>query len=160
MTNIMRYVRWCAISAIVIFLCVVALGEARSQTIFVVHKDFGGPILQRLKQLESMRNMRGLNIEIRGVCYSACTMFLFLPRDRVCVGRGARLGFHSAIDTRTNQVTPESVKVTKILVRKYPTWVRSWILRAGGLEKEVKVMPYHYASRFMRVCGGVSGKNG
>jgi hypothetical protein len=39
---------------------------------------------------------RGQLVEIRGTCESACTLWLGLPTDRLCVASHAWLGFHRA----------------------------------------------------------------
>jgi hypothetical protein len=56
-----------------------------------------------------------------------------VPKNRICVTRRAVLGFHAArlIDRRGRfHVDPEA---TEIMYETYPTAVRGWIHRRGGL---------------------------
>jgi hypothetical protein len=39
----------------------------------------------------------GQSVEIRGTCESACTLWLGLPADRLCIAPQAWLGFHRAM---------------------------------------------------------------
>jgi hypothetical protein len=60
---------------------------------YVVLKDPGGNLIDRLGQIHVMRE-EGVEVKIHGVCASACTLYLDMPG--VCVSPGALLGFHGA----------------------------------------------------------------
>ena len=58
--------------------------------------DTGGQIGPYLENLAALR-ASGERVVIDGPCLSACTMVLgVIPRNRICVTRRARLGFHAA----------------------------------------------------------------
>lgn len=57
----------------------------------VVSFDMGGSLQARQTKIRKMRH-QGQRVEIRGRCYSACTMYLGL--QNVCVDPDAVLGFH------------------------------------------------------------------
>ena len=38
------------------------------------------------------------------------------------------------------------------MMRKYPKWVRTWIIAQGGLSDQLATMTYDYANKFMRTC--------
>ena len=62
----------------------------------------GGQIGPYLDRLSVLRNS-GERVIIDGPCLSACTMVLgVIPRDRICVTRRARLGFHAAWNPGTD----------------------------------------------------------
>jgi hypothetical protein len=65
--------------------------QAKSLSPMVVSYDMGGSLQSRQTKIRIMRR-QGQRVEIRGRCYSACTMYLGLPD--VCVAPDAVLGFH------------------------------------------------------------------
>ncbi len=76
---------------------------------------------------------RGESARLNTTCRSACTTFLgIFPKERICVGPGARLGFHlgSTPDSRV------SVGSTSAMWGSYPADVQAWINARGGLTKE------------------------
>src|SRR5215813_13373180 len=69
--------------------------SSASATVRIVG-DYGGQIGPYLEHLAALRHS-GERVIIDGPCLSACTMVLgVIPRDRICVTRRARLGFHAA----------------------------------------------------------------
>ena len=94
-----------------------------------------GPYLQNAGPLRSS----GEQVVIDGPCLSACTLVLgVIPRERICVTRRARLGFHAAWHPG-GQPTP-SQGGTKLLMEIYPQHVRRWIARHGGLTQNMKYL--------------------
>jgi hypothetical protein len=61
----------------------------------------------------------------------------FIPRDRICVTSRALLGFHTAWTPDAAGRPIPSQWGTQTLVALYPTWIRQWIARAGGLSERV-----------------------
>ncbi|MFN4156235.1 MAG: hypothetical protein ACK4HF_16430 [Paracoccaceae bacterium] len=57
----------------------------------IVRHDMGGPLDRRQDEIRRLRRS-GQPVELRGRCYSACTMYLGLPN--VCVSPDAVFGFH------------------------------------------------------------------
>ena len=114
--------------------------------------DPGGRIGPYLKALMAMRRS-GEHIVIDGPCISACTMVLgVIPRERICVTRRAKLGFHAAWHpTRNGPVT--STAGTKLLWDIYPEDVRSWITRRGGLSRRLLVLSGRELTTMYRACG-------
>jgi hypothetical protein len=71
---------------------------------------------------------------IDGLCASACTIVLgAIPYDKICVTSNATLGFHAAFDFAGNGRTITNPEATQILYSGYPSQVRRWISRRGGL---------------------------
>ena len=98
-----------------------------------IERDAGGQIGPYLERLVTLRNS-GERVIIDGPCLSACTMVLgVIPRERICMTRRARLGFHAAWKPGENGQQVASYGGTQLLMNVYPQNVRSWIRSKGGL---------------------------
>ena len=76
----------------------------------------------------------GERVVIDGPCLSACTLVLtVLPADRVCITRRAVLGFHAARSIDRSGHLYAEPEASKLVLQAYPSAVRRWILRRGGL---------------------------
>jgi hypothetical protein len=116
--------------------------------------DPGGQIGPYLERLQSLRKS-GQNVIIDGACLSACTMVLgVIPRERICVTRRARLGFHAA--WRPDQAGRQTVSQdgTELLMSVYPQQVRDWISRRGGLSPQLMYLSGDELSSMYPACNG------
>lgn len=80
---------------------------------FCIYRSFGGYI-DEFRAFGARLRKAGCNIVVLGSCNSACSGFLVsaFPRNQVCVGPKASLGFHKAyFDKRFT----ENVKVTSVV---------------------------------------------
>lgn len=128
---------------------VTASAMPRVTNVYTVRNDHGGYVIDyAIKMLRMDRAQRP--VKFAGRCDSACTLFLALDRSRTCIAPGARFGFHLPFGStaRGNKVA------ANFLLKNYPQWVRSWLQSKGGLSKNLKVMPYEYASRHIKPCSG------
>jgi hypothetical protein len=122
-------------------LCTVALLLACfnvAATDVRIEGSTGGNALSYLALFESVRQS-GQRIVIDGPCFSACTLVLIsIPRSRICVTRRAILGFHAAkaVDLNGNQYPAEAEKATRAIAASYPSPIRDWIGRHGGLTRK------------------------
>jgi hypothetical protein len=106
--------------------------SSASATVRIVG-DAGGQIGPYLENLVALRSS-GERVVIDGPCLSACTMVLgVIPRDRICVTRRARLGFHAAWHPGQNGRPVTSRGGTQLLMDVYPPEVKNWLARRGGL---------------------------
>src|ERR1700694_3818467 len=118
-----------------IFLAAVLCGTAlpRAQAEVRILTSAGGEVGPFLDLFERVR-ASGERVVIDGPCLSACTLVLsMVPNNRICVTRRAILGFHAArsIDARGHlYAEPEA---SELVLEAYPSPVRGWILRRGGL---------------------------
>jgi hypothetical protein len=97
-----------------------------------IYDDPGGQIGQYLDRYHALR-ASGEHVIIDGACASACAMILgVLPRDQICVTPRAVFAFHSAWEP-TPEGNKESKPGNKYLWANYPSNVRKWISRHGGL---------------------------
>lgn len=105
------------------------------------HYDGGGYVFKYVDDAFQIERRGGYK-EIRGVCLSACTYYLRLPPENVCVAKGTRLGFHLS----------NMPKYQEQLNGLYPRWVRKWIDDNGGLTYHFKYMPAEYAAKYTGWC--------
>jgi hypothetical protein len=140
--------------------CSVLLGAAvatalsfssASATVRIVG-DYGGQIGPYLEHLAELRHS-GERVIIDGPCLSACTMILgVIPRDRICVTRRARLGFHAAWNPGNDGVPVVSTGGTQLLMEIYPQQVRQWINRQGGLKQRMVYLTGRELTSMYRTC--------
>ncbi|MEZ5788643.1 MAG: hypothetical protein R3D62_19650 [Xanthobacteraceae bacterium] len=105
-----------------------------------ITRDFGGYVEEYKAKYYRIRET-GERVIIDGICNSACTLVLgIVPMDRICVTPRASLGFHQAyFDKRwTAGVKVTSIAGTAELMSVYPSPVKDWIARQGGLTTAMK----------------------
>ena len=116
-------------------LLMISLGPAFATV--RIDDDLGGQIGEYLAKYEALR-VSGEHVIIDGTCASACTMILgVVPRNRICVTPQATLEFHAAWDPMPSGDHMVSSAGTKILWSSYPSDVRRWISRHGGLRSQM-----------------------
>jgi hypothetical protein len=100
----------------------------------------GGQVGPFLELFDRIRQS-GERVVIDGPCLSACTLVLMtIPEERICVTRRAVLGFHAArsVDRRGRMYAePEA---SRDVEAAYPTPVREWIARRGGLTSRLLLL--------------------
>jgi hypothetical protein len=100
----------------------------------------GGQIGPYLK-LFSAVNQSGERVVIDGPCLSACTLVLMtLPRRRICVTPRAVLGFHAATSRDFFGRSVYEPEATGVVLSAYPSAVRQWIVRHGGLSSRLLLL--------------------
>jgi len=66
-------------------------------------------------------------VQIRGWCFSACTLVLMMPKEQLCVEPGALFGFHLATTGGGFTSTPLP-EITQALYKRYmPAGVLAWL---------------------------------
>ena len=117
-----------------------------------VANDSGGQIGPYLDRLASLRSS-GQSVMIDGPCLSACTLLLgVIPRERLCATSRAKLGFHAAWkpDAAGNKrLSPEG---TKSLWDIYPSSVRAWLARQGGLKTRMVYLSGSELASIVATC--------
>ena len=123
---------------IAIILFALAVSPARAEVRIL--GSLGGQVGPFLDLFERVRDS-GERVVIDGPCLSACTLVLsMVPNNRICVTRRAVLGFHAArsIDRRGRMYAePEA---SELVLEAYPTVVRGWIRRHGGLTSRLLLL--------------------
>jgi len=98
-----------------------------------IHDDRGGQIGAYLAKYRALRQS-GQRVEIDGLCASACTLVLgSIPQNRICVTPRAVLQFHTAWDPTPFGGPIANSDGNRILWSRYPSRIRAWITRHGGL---------------------------
>lgn len=94
----------------------------------IIDKDYGGKLYARIESMEGM-----VGVEIRGECYSACTLYLGLPET--CVHKDAKLGFHGP-KSPFGIPLPEDVfeRDTRVIASYYPPKIRKWFMEKARYE--------------------------
>lgn len=117
-------------------LLVMMSGASASATIRI-YDDRGGQIGDYLAKYQALR-ASGEHVVIDGTCASACTMLLGeIPRNRICVTPRAVLEFHTAWDPTPSGNQVVNSAGNQILWSSYPSDVRQWISRHGGLRPQI-----------------------
>ena len=122
----------------------ISLGTANVKT---VSGDRGGYVIDYAIRALKMRRS-GTFVRFNGSCDSACTLYLSMPKSKVCITQSASFGFHLpyGVGARGNQVA------ANFMMKNYPGWVRGWIAKRGGLKSSIATMTYADASRFLPTC--------
>lgn len=112
-----------------------------------IRADAGGQMVRyamRVKQIQKS----GRDVRFAGRCDSACTLHLALPKSKTCIAPGASFGFHMPYGSTSQG----NAVAANYMMRKYPSWVRTWLASHGGLTRSIKRMPYTYAARYLPKC--------
>jgi hypothetical protein len=95
-------------------------------------REPGGRIDQHIERWKAVA-ASGAHVEIRDFCWSACTLVLaYVPRERLCFGVAAVLGFHLARNSKNGEA---SMEASRQMFDSYPEDIRAWLNAKGGLEK-------------------------
>jgi hypothetical protein len=114
-----------------------ALSATSASATMLIAGDRGGQIGRYLQTFAQVRSS-GERVIIDGNCLSACTLVLGLvPRARVCATPRARFGFHAAWMPDSDGRPVTSPMGTQALWNIYPSYVRRWISRHGGLSRRM-----------------------
>jgi hypothetical protein len=112
----------------------------------------GGEVGSYLR-LFAMVRQSGERVIIDGPCLSACTLVLSaVPEDRICITRRAILGFHAARRRDDGGQFYAAPQETRMLAATYPTPIRSWIERNGGLTEKPLFLRSRQLAAFYRYC--------
>src|SRR6201746_2778722 len=108
-------------------------GVGASHAVVRIADDRGGRIGTYVDKYQGLRSS-GDTVIIDGLCASACTIVLGAgPHDKLCVTPHANLGFHAAWDFGANGRAVTNPEATQMLYSMYPSEIRRWISRRGGL---------------------------
>jgi hypothetical protein len=100
----------------------------------------GGQVGPFLDLFERVRDS-GQRVVIDGPCLSACTLVLsMVPGERICVTHRAILGFHAARSMDRRGRMSAEPEASEAVLAAYPSPVRSWIRRRGGLTSRLLLL--------------------
>ena len=112
-----------------------------------IYDDHGGQLIDYAMSISRVEQANA-RVSFRGSCDSACTLYLGIPRNRICVAHNASFRFHLPFGSskRGNQLA------ANYMIGSYPAWVRRWIGAQGGLSHNLITMNYSYANKFLKTC--------
>jgi hypothetical protein len=145
-----RAARRAAVGIGILFGSVSVASAWSSNSAYTVHNDTGGYLIDYVITMTRIEEKRQ-SVRFDGRCESACT--IFLAASRTCITPRASFGFHlpQCSSPSNNRAA------AKHLLNSYPAWVRVWLRAHGGLTRRLKVMPYDYASRYIKDCEHQAG---
>jgi hypothetical protein len=109
-----------------------------------------GPFLDLFARVRAS----GERVVIDGPCLSACTLVLSaVPANRICVTRRAVLGFHAARSMDARGRLYAEPEASAAVLQAYPSPVRNWIRRRGGLSSRVLLLRGRELAAIYPVCG-------
>jgi hypothetical protein len=116
-------------------------------TPLTISGDRGGYVIEYALRMLKLKQSRR-QVEFRGSCDSACTLYLALPRSQVCLESQSSFMFHLPYGATGsgNQMA------ASFMMRSYPVWVRNWINAKGGLSGRPLSMSYSVASKYLPTC--------
>jgi hypothetical protein len=113
----------------------------------VIRGDRGGSVLKYYLRIQYLIRSN-LPVIVDGACMSACTLYLSIPIEQICITKRASFSFHKPYGAGPHG----NQEAEAFMLRQYPRWVINWIKRVGGLTKSLKTMQNYYARHFMRAC--------
>lgn len=123
-----------------------------------IAEDRGGQIGHYLQAFAMLRSS-GEKVMIDGNCLSACTLVLgLIPRSRICATPRARFGFHAAWMPDADGAPVTSQLGTQALWNIYPTDVRRWINRNGGLSRKMIYLQGRAVHSLVSECGSTQAR--
>ena len=114
--------------------------------------DMGGSLGDYLLMFAAMRES-GERVMIDGSCFSACTLVTALiPKHKICITDRAMLGFHAGWFENKAGQRVTSPTGTKVMYEMYPSVIRRWIARRGGLGPRTIVLAGPELAAIYRYC--------
>ena len=81
-----------------------------------------------------------LKIRLTGAIILVVLVVSLVPETRICVTRRAILGFHAARSVDRRGHTYAEPEASQLVLQAYPTPVRDWIIRHGGLTSRLLLL--------------------
>src|SRR5664279_3426058 len=128
------------VRGLVLGAALLGCASSSASATMLISEDRGGQIGHYLQAFAMLRSS-GENVVVDGNCLSACTLVLgLIPRERMCATPRARFGFHAAWMPDIDGQPVTSPLGTQALWNIYPSPVRRWISRHGGLSRKMIFM--------------------
>ena len=106
----------------------VAAYDIPPPSIVSIADDHGGAVWEYVSRASQWR-ASGVRVRLSGACYSACTVYLSLGPQRLCVAPNAVFGFHQAYYPGRFGAPQDDVirGATAAMYQSYPASVRGWL---------------------------------
>jgi len=143
----MRQTAWLIVALVAVLM------SSSAQATMRITGDPGGLIIEYAQRFLHVR-ASGEQVIIDGACFSACTLAVaMLPREQVCATPNAVLGFHAAWRPTSDGGKTTSFLATQAMMELYPTDIRGWIGRHGGLTPRMIFLQGRELAAMVPVCG-------
>jgi hypothetical protein len=119
------------------FLLAATVWSSCANAEYRITRDLGGEIEVYKARFAALRDARE-RVVIDGACDSSCTLVLgIVPLSSICVTPRATLGFHMAYydPEATDGARVVSYLKTSELMSSYPSGIKEWLSRNGGITK-------------------------
>src|SRR5215470_4384259 len=147
----MRVMRQTAV--LIVAVAATLISQPAAQAAMRITGDPGGLIVEYAQRFLHMR-ASGEQVIIDGACLSACTLAIaMLPREQVCTTPKAVLGFHAAWRPTSDGGKATSFLATQAMMELYPTNIRGWIGRHGGLTARMIFLQGRELAAMVPTCG-------
>ena len=130
--------------AIGLFAATLMMLPAKAET---VSRNPGGKIVTFALHVAKLR-AADEPVHFDGACDSACTLYLSLPVEQLCVTPRASFGFHLPYGVGAHQ----NAVAANYLLSQYPDWVRQWIDEHGGLSHTLMRMEADEVAMHLPIC--------
>lgn len=96
-----------------------------------IQNCYGG-IVMNFSGMYREAALRGESVRVLGHAQSACTMFFaHFPKEKICFGPNAKLGFHLAYDRNSSRA---NVGMSSLMLGSLPKDIQDWIEAHGGIK--------------------------
>ncbi|MEP6565760.1 MAG: hypothetical protein ABJB10_11535 [Mesorhizobium sp.] len=141
------WVGWTMMAMAIGFFAVLMMLPANAET---VRRNPGGQIVTFALHVAELR-AADEPVHFDGACDSACTLYLSLPAEQLCVTPRASFGFHLPYGIGVKQ----NAFAANYLLSQYPDWVRQWVDEHGGLSHTIMRMGADEVAMHLPICAGV-----
>jgi hypothetical protein len=139
-------------AALMLVAAVGTLSAPSADAMIVISSDRGGLVSDYAARFLGARDSGEL-VVIDGPCLSACTLVVgMVSRDNVCATPNAVLGFHSAWRPVAGGKHVQSAVASQAMLDVYPTALREWISRRGGLSSTMIFLYGRELAGIVRPC--------
>jgi hypothetical protein len=140
-------------TSLIVAVAATLMSTAAAQATIRITGDPGGLIVEYAQRFLNAR-ASGEQVVIDGACLSACTLAIaMLPREQVCATSRAVLGFHAAWRPTPHGGKATSLLATQAMMELYPSDVRGWIGRHGGLTPRMIFLQGRELASMVSTCG-------
>lgn len=117
-----------------------------------IEDDMGGSLGAYYIKFSNIRKS-GQHVIIDGDCFSACTIVTgMVAHQNICITPRARFGFHAALAPNEFGMLAVNPTATRVLYQLYPTNIRTWLHRNGGLNDRTIVLDGNALAHMYPMC--------
>ena len=116
----------------------------------VITYDEGGEV-SKYAQRERAWEAKGRHIIVRGLCGSACTLYLKSPY--LCAEPSAQFVFHASYFRYGKLGTEDDPESNTYMLQRYPARIKEFIVSQGGLTSTPIYLEGRWMQQLVPACG-------